>query len=270
MDIARKRELLERLVAELAAERGQELALEGASADELWQMFRAFVNTRPPLPEASDSFLAAQDELLQGLIAEAGIAKLEDAEQAPSDPRLMLWRGDITTLAVDAIVNAANSQMLGCWAPGHFCIDNAIHTYAGIQLRRECFDIMTEQGHDEPTGKAKITSAWNLPSTYVIHTVGPIANGHATERHREELASSYRSCLEAAANIGARSIGFCCISTGVFGFPAEEACGIAVHTVRSWLEGQSESAPGADMSVIFNVFSEADEDLYREALGMKA
>ena len=262
MEANRKLELLKELVAGLCAEREVD-APQSASADELWHAFRALVNTRPPWP-ADEAWLAMQDELLQGMIAEAGVATLDDATTSPLGPRLALWRGDITTLAVDAIVNAANSQMLGCWAPGHYCIDNAIHTFAGVQLRIECNRIMEAQGHEEPTGQAKITPAYNLPSKHVIHTVGPIANGRPTDLHREQLAACYTSCLDLAAANDVRSIAFCCISTGVFGFPQAEAADIAVRTVRGWLDSHLD----ARMSTVFNVFGETDEKLYRDILGM--
>ena len=156
---------------------------------EQWDVFRALVNTREPYP-APEGFLAAQDALLRELVRRAGVTQVADLPPAAADARLSLWRGDITTLAVDAIVNAANAQMLGCWVPGHYCIDNAIHTFAGVQLRLECARLMGAQGHDEPTGRAKVTPAYNLPSRFVIHTVGPIAEGHPTDRHRLDLASS--------------------------------------------------------------------------------
>ena len=262
MEETRKLQILEDLVGELCAERDAKPP-QTHDTDELWATFRGLVNTRPPWP-ASESFLAAQDELLQGLIAEAGIHNLDEATPSPADGHLRLWRGDITTIAANAIVNAANSQMLGCWVPGHYCIDNAIHTFAGVQLRIECTRIMEEQGHEEPTGQAKITSAYNLPSKHVIHTVGPIANGHPTDLHREQLASCYESCLDAAAAHGLCSIAFCCISTGVFGFPQQEAAEIAVQTVRDWLD-----TTGADIAVVFNVFGETDERLYRELLELR-
>ena len=261
MDAVRKRELLECTVGWLAAERGID-APEHASDDELWDAFRALVNTRQPLP-ASEEFLCCQDELLKGLIAEAGITPWEATPQAPLDARLRLWRGDITTLSVDAIVNAANSQMLGCWVPHHYCIDNAIHTFAGVQLRMECARIMAEQGREEPTGSAKVTDAWNLPARFVIHTVGPIANGRCTREHCELLAACYRSCLDAAALRGMASIAFCCISTGVFGFPQQDAAQIAVETVRTWLDAHRE----AGLSVVFNVFGAQDEAIYAKLLG---
>jgi O-acetyl-ADP-ribose deacetylase (regulator of RNase III) len=179
-----------------------------------------------------------------------------------ADPCLRLWRGDITTLAADAIVNAANSQMLGCWVPGHFCIDNAIHSYAGVQLRAECARVMAAQGHEEATGLAKVTAAYNLPAQHVIHTVGPIADGHPTDLHRRQLASCYESCLDLAGSLGLRSLAFCCISTGVFGFPQREAAQIAVRTVRAWLDGAD-----AGMTVVFNVFGDEDERIYQELLG---
>lgn len=237
--------------------------LASASADELWLAFRSLVNVRPPWPAPAE-FLAAQNELLQGLIAEAGVATLADTTPSPTDPRLRLWRGDITTLAVDAIVNAANSGMTGCWAPLHYCIDNAIHTFAGVQLRAACANLMAAQGHPEPTAQAKVTDGYNLPARYVIHTVGPIADGRPTDTHRRQLAECYRACLDAAAAAGLSSIAFCCISTGVFGFPQEEAASIAVATVRRWLDEH----PDASMTVVFNVFSETDEHLYRPLLGL--
>lgn len=230
--------------------------------DRLWAIFRGLVNTRHPQP-ASENFLAAQDQLLQSLIAEYGISTLDDTRPSPANDRIRLWLGDITTLAVDGIVNAANSQMLGCWVPGHHCIDNAIHTYAGVQLRMECDKLMKGQGHEEPTGVAKVTSAYNLPSKYVVHTVGPIANGNPTPEHKRELASCYKSCLDAAAKHGMHSIAFCGISTGVFGFPEKEASQIAVDTVKAWLA----SHPETDMTVVFNVFSKKGERLYEDLLG---
>ena len=261
MDALRKEELLDQLVGELEQERGQRAYALVATGD-TWLQFRALVNVRPPWP-ASEEFLAAQDELLQGMIAEAGVHGVDEAAPSPEDARLRLWRGDITTFAADAIVNAANSQMLGCWAPLHSCIDNAIHTFAGVQLRAECARLMEAQGHDEPTGRAKVTGAYNLPARRVIHTVGPIANGMPSARHRAELASCYASCLDAAAAEGLHSIAFCCISTGVFGFPQLEAAQIAVRTVRAWLEEH-----GSDMVVVFNVFLVSDERVYRQLLGL--
>lgn len=192
------------LITELQEERtstGDELAtcpIPGTFG-EAWGLFRALCNTR--LPEhVSGEFFAKQDKLLHAIIDEEGITYAGLIPPCESDPRFAVWRGDITTLAADAIVNAANSQLLGCWVPGHYCIDNAIHTFAGVQLRIECAAIMKAQGHEEPTGQAKVTSAYNLPSSLVIHTVGPIVeNGKPTEQHKRLLAASYRNCLDAAA-----------------------------------------------------------------------
>lgn len=230
------------------------------SADRLFSLYRDLVNMREPMPVPED-ILDTQDRMLRERIEKAGITDADALPRVPSDSRMSLWRGDITTLAADAIVNAANSQMLGCWAPGHFCIDNAIHTFAGVQLRAECNRIMREQGHAEPTGMAKVTSAYNLPSKWVAHTVGPIADGAPSEADRGLLACSYRNCLDAAKEIGAKSIAFCCISTGVFGFPQDEAARIAVTTVRDWLNRNR-----LDIHVIFNVFGQKDEDIYHELL----
>lgn len=261
MEESRKRELLTSLTEELLAERDME-APNSPDTAALWRLFRALVNTRPPAPIAQ-TWLKAQDELLSDLIAEAGIATLEEANFSFEDPRMRLWRGDITTMAVDAIVNAANSGLLGCWSPGHHCIDNAIHTFAGVQLRAECARLMDEQGHAEPTGSAKITGAYNLPSTHVIHTVGPIANGRPNNEHRAQLASCYRSCLDLAAKNGLHSIAFCAISTGVFAFPKEEAARIALRATREWLDSHEEN-----MTVVFNVFSEEDYSIYSRLLGI--
>lgn len=253
--------LLRDLVDQLLNERGAAPAQPVPDAD-LWPTFRALVNTRPPVP-ANPEFLAGQDRLLRELIAQKGVTKLEDLAPLAADPRLRLWRGDITTLAVDVIVNAANSQMLGCWVPGHHCIDNAIHTFAGVQLRLECAGLMEAQGHDEPTGQAHITGAYNLPARHILHTVGPIVeNGRPSRRQREQLASCYTSCLDLAAEQGLHSVAFCSISTGVFGFPIEVAAPIAVAAVRSWLDEH----PAAEMTVVFDVFSEHDEQVYRRAL----
>lgn len=226
----------------------------------LFAAYRNLVNTRDVLPNP-DEFLCAQDRMLQKRILNVGITDAADLTRVPLDARMSLWRGDITALKIDAVVNAANSEMLGCWVPGHHCIDNAIHTFAGVQLRAACASIMKDQGHPEPTGAAKVTPAFNLPSKWVIHTVGPIANGHPNDEDRQLLGKCYRSCLDAANGAGARSIAFCCVSTGVFGFPQVDAAKIAVATVRGWLESLH-----SDMHVVFNVFQESDERIYRELL----
>ena len=243
--------------------------LAAMTPQDLWTLFRAFVNTREPI-EPDSAWLADQDALLHDIIADRGITGVDDASVLPSptDARLRLWRGDITAIRADAIVNAANSEMLGCWAPGHLCIDNAIHTYAGVELRLECARIMREQGTPEPTGRAKITPGYNLPATHVIHTVGPIAAGHPSDQDRELLASSYRSCLDIAAARGLHSIVFCCISTGVFGFPQQEAAEIAVSTARTWLERHDAEANQTVSTVVFDVFGQEDDCIYRHLLGI--
>ena len=180
----------------------------------------------------------------------------------PVEDGIYLWQGDITTLRCDAIVNAANSGLTGCYQPCHNCIDNCIHTYAGIQLRNACSDIMEKQGYEEPMGKAKITPAFNLPCKYVLHTVGPIVQGHLTKEHEELLASCYRSCLKLADENGVKSVAFCCISTGVFMFPNERAAEIAVQTVRDYRREKN-----SGIEVIFNVWKDVDYEIYRELLG---
>ena len=223
------------------------------------QLLRSLVNIRLP-GGISEEFLKVQDEYLQEEIRQKGVTHLSDL--VPIEPGIYLWLGDITTLACDVIVNAANSGMTGCYQPCHNCIDNCIHTYAGIQLRNACAELMEQQGHEEPTGQAKITPAYNLPCKYVLHTVGPIVQGRLTERHEEQLASCYRSCLQLAERSGCKSIAFCCISTGVFGFPQKRAAELAVRAVRDYKE---ETHSGIE--VIFNVFKEADYGIYRNLLG---
>ena len=222
------------------------------------QLLRSLFNIRMP-GNIGDDFLTIQDEYLQREITAKGITNLADLTPVSKD--IYLWRGDITTLRCDAIVNAANSGMTGCYAPCHGCIDNCIHTYAGVQLRLECARIMKKQGHEEETGKAKITPAYNLPCKYVIHTVGPIVSGSLTDADEALLASCYRSCLELAEQNGVKSIAFCCISTGEFHFPNDKAAEIAVQTVKDYKE-----LTGSNMGVIFNVFKDIDYEIYRRLL----
>lgn len=222
------------------------------------RLLRSLMNVRSPIP-ASAEFLAVQDAYLQERLSERVVTRLMDLK--PAQPGLYLWQGDITTLAVDAIVNAANSQMLGCFVPCHGCIDNAIHTYAGVQLRLECAHVMSAQKEEEPTGGAKITKAYNLPCHYVLHTVGPIIHGSVNQTDRELLASCYRSCLDLAAEISLHSMAFCCISTGEFHFPNELAAQIAIQTVTDW---QKQNAN--QMEVIFNVFKDSDYKIYERLL----
>ena len=228
------------------------------SISEKRRLLRSLMNVRPPVP-ASMEFLAVQDAYLQERLSERGITRLGDL--TPVRPGVYLWQGDITTLAVDAIVNAANSQMLGCFVPCHGCIDNAIHTYAGVQLRIECARVMSAQKEEEPTGGAKITKAYNLPCHSVLHTVGPVVYGSVTQTDRELLASCYRSCLELAAEYGLHSVAFCCISTGEFHFSAELAAKIAIGTVREWQQQNPDK-----IEVIFNVFKDSDYEIYRRLL----
>lgn len=229
-----------------------------ADKREKQRLLRSLMNVRPPVP-ASDEFLKVQDAYLQERLEDRGVTKLEDL--TPVQPRLYLWQGDITTLAVDAIVNAANSQMLGCFVPCHGCIDNAIHTYAGVQLRLECAKLMTAQGKEEPTGKAKITKAYNLPCRYVLHTVGPIIYGAVTKTDQELLTGCYRSCLDLATAHGLRSVAFCCISTGEFHFPGKLAAEISIQTVKTWQQQNPNQ-----IEVIFNVFKDSDYKIYKRLL----
>lgn len=229
------------------------------SADEQKTLLRSLMNIRMAAP-ISEAFLQTQDEYLKEETKSKGITDIRELK--PVEEGIYLWQGDITTLRCDAIVNAANSGMTGCYQPCHNCIDNCIHTYAGIQLRNACAEIMEKQGYEEPTGRAKITPAFNLPCKYVLHTVGPIVQGHLTKRHEELLASCYRSCLELADENDVKSVAFCCISTGVFMFPNERAAEIAVQIVRDYRREKN-----SGIEVIFNVWKDVDYEIYRELLG---
>ena len=247
--------LIDSLISEDEGYRGLRIP---ADDDGQRRLLRALMNVRPPKP-VSREFLKVQDEYLHEAIAERGIVRLSDLE--PVQDVIYLWRGDITELECGAIVNAANSGMTGCYQPCHGCIDNAIHTYAGVQLRLKCAEIMKRQGHEEPVGSAKITPAYNLPCRYVIHTVGPYVQGRLTEKHCRLLRSCYLSCLELADSSGIDSIAFCCISTGVFMFPDDKAAEIAVRAVKEYREDADSS-----IKVIFNVYKEKDERIYRRLL----
>ena len=227
-------------------------------SDEQKRLLRSLMNVRLAAP-VDKEFLQIQDEYLQLANEEKGIVHIEDMTER--QPDIYIWKGDITRLGVGAIVNAANSGMTGCYQPCHNCIDNCIHTFAGIELRNFCEDMMQEQGYEEPTGQAKLTPAYNLPCDYVIHTVGPIVRGKLTHRDEDLLKSCYEACLKLADQNGIKSIAFCCISTGVFCFPNQRAAEIAVHTVRDY-KRQNDS----DVKVIFNVFKDEDERIYNELL----
>ena len=224
------------------------------------RLLRSLMNVRPPMP-LNPEFLAAQDAFLSAEREEKGVVDGDALPVTAAHPRITVWQGDITRLKVDAIVDADNSALLGCFCPCHGCIDNAIHSAAGLQLRDECSHIMQAQGHPEPNGKAKITGGYNLPARYVLHTVGPIVQGRVTRQDRAELASCYRSCLELAAERGLSIVAFCCISTGEFRFPNQEAAEIAVKTVIEFLKHNT-----TIQKVIFNVFKDIDAQIYRNLL----
>ena len=241
-------------------------------------LFRALRNVRWPKP-VSEEFLRLQDEELQEQLLEKGIVDLNKPStfnsklsttlnSKPSTLNYILWQGDITRLKIDAIVNAANSQMLGCFHPLHKCIDNAIHSAAGVQLREECYQMMLQQGHEEPTGQAKITKSYNLPCKYVIHTVGPIIpTGIPTPLQKEQLASCYRSIMQLADENHLESIAFCCISTGEFRFPNQLAAEIAVQTVKNYL---TEHPDCSVKQLVFNVFKEVDKRIYEGILKIES
>ena len=252
----RRKALIQMLLSE-QPERYRGISL--SSGQEMQRrLLRALLNLQEPVP-ASTELLRAQDEYL---LNEPSRMVVTDADALRElQPGICLWRGDITTLRCDAVVNAANSALLGCFCPNHGCIDNAIHTYAGMQLRLACKAIMDAQGYEEKTGTAKLTPAYNLPCRYVLHTVGPIVRGQVTEEDERLLASCYRACLDLAAKHALRSVAFCCISTGEFHFPHEQAAQIAIRTVSS-----HEAVRQGRIRVIFNVFKEQDEAIYKRLL----
>ena len=235
----------------------------GIPSDEKAQkdMLRSLMNVRDPKP-VSDEFLRIQDKYLQKENFSAGVVDVNKLTHFGPDERIYLWQGDITRLKVDAIVNAATPELLGCFIPLHNCIDNVIHSKSGVQLRLKCKEIMDKQGHEEPVGSAKITPAYNLPSEYIIHTVGPVVDSPLDEVHKNRLARCYQTCLEIADIYEIHSIAFCCISTGEFMFPHKEAARIAIDTVREYLDN-----PTSVSKVLFNVFQDEDLEIYTHLLG---
>lgn len=232
------------------------------------------MNIRMPKP-ISKEFLEVQDEFLQEESRKRGVVQLNDIPtlkvqyglENKYSNKISIWKGDITRLQIDAIVNAANSQMLGCFVPGHMCIDNAIHSFAGLQLRDECNEYMKKMRiknkyYDEPTGSAVVTKAYNLLCKYVIHTVGPIVMNYLTDDLKNDLRSSYRSCLNKAIENGIKSIAFCCISTGEFHFPNDEAAKIAIDEVTKFLSCYYNKFD----RIIFNVFKDYDQEIYEKLL----
>ena len=227
--------------------------------EELYNYFRYLINIRCP-KTISEEYLKIEDEYLQERLKNKIITNIDDIK--PINNNLCLWKGDITTLKIDAIVNAANSAMLGCFVPLHKCIDNAIHSAAGTRLRLYCNDMM--KGTSEETGKCKITPAFNLPSKYILHTVGPIIQNEVSKNDEELLYKCYKSCLETAKNNGIKSIAFCCISTGEFRFPNKLASDIAIKATKSFLNEND-----YDIKILFNVFKDLDYELYYNNLGVK-
>jgi O-acetyl-ADP-ribose deacetylase (regulator of RNase III) len=252
----RRRFLIEELLKENAAMGKLDIPEESREQERL---LRGLMNIRPA-GRSKEEFLRVQDAYLQEETARKGITDLDSL--VPVRDGLYLWQGDITALRCDGIVNAANSGMTGCYIPNHRCIDNCIHSFAGVQLRLYCEELMERQGHEEETGRAKITPAFNLPCRYILHTVGPIITGAVTEEDCRLLESCYRSCLELAAENGLESLAFCCISTGEFHFPNEKAAVIAVRTVERFMERKT-----SVKKVVFNVFKDLDRDIYAKLLG---
>ena len=254
----RLRYLVEGLVAEYKEKHNEHIDIP-MNEEEQFNLFRALCNIRPAGSMPAE-WMKIQDEYLTELAREKGIVTINDMEKRA--PQIYLWQGDITRLSVDAIVNAANNQLLGCFAPNHRCIDNTIHTFAGIELRMACSRMIEYMDMPEKTGVARKTYGFNLPAKHVIHTVGPIIYDSLTDIDREQLASCYRSCLELANAYSLQSIAFCCISTGEFRFPNEDAAQIAIDTVRTYLKETN-----SKIQVVFNVFKDIDYDIYDKLLG---
>jgi len=218
---------------------------------------RALMNVTMPY-DLSDKFYALQDEILQDLLKTKTVV---DVNELPLiDDKICLYKGDITLLKADAIVNACNSKMLGCFVPGHYCIDNAIHTFAGLETRRDLMGVMKAQGHDEANGKCKVTSGYNLPAKYILHTVGPIYSGAHSDDI--DLSNCYTSCLKAADDLGLKNVVFCALSTGAFLFPIERATDIAIKSVKDYLNDKYKNIE----RVIFDVFSDRDYGVYERRL----
>lgn len=229
------------------------------------RILRSLMNIRMP-KKLDDSILTVQDEYLRERVLENGIVTLSEIPVIRNG--MSIWQGDITRLAVDAIVNAANSQMLGCFVPMHTCIDNCIHTFAGVQLRAECSRQMNQlrikygKDYEQPTAVPMLTDAYNLPAKKVIHIVGPIVQYELTPELEMDLSDCYLNTLDMCLDNNLKSVAFCCISTGVFHFPNKRAAEIAVSTVDSWLSQH----PGAIERVIFNVFKDEDKKNYEELI----
>lgn len=247
---------LDRLIEILCEERGENVP--ALSEMQKPDFFRALCNVRPPI-KASDEFIKLQDSYLSAKTQERGIVDVDTFEY---NGGIAVWQGDITRLKCGAIVNACNEKLLGCFIPLHNCIDNAIHSCAGVQLRLDCAAITG--GKDEPNGKVRVTKGYNLPCDYVFHTVGAKVYKKVTAQNRKDLISCYNSCLDMARRMGLNSIAFCCISTGVYGYPPAEACDVAVSTVKKW-----QKLYDGDIKIIFNVFKDADRELYERRLGFK-
>lgn len=243
--------IIDRLIQILSDERQRDAA-PNVEDDEKPALFRALCNVRPPMPVSAE-FIKLQDEYLSELTLERGVVEVNELDFKDG---VALWQGDITRLAADGIVNACNCRLLGCFQPLHGCIDNAIHSFAGVQVRLDCNDIM--RGGDEPEGQVKVTKAYNLPSKFIFHTVGPQVYGKVTDENRQKLESCYISCIEKAVEMNLNTLAFCCISTGVYGYPKRDAAELAVRTVKKHK---------GNLKVIFCVFDKENYDIYEQLLG---
>ena len=247
------------LINYLAKESKIDIGELSSNETELKNLFRSLMNMRPP-NDISEDYLKIEDEFLQEELDKKFITNIENLK--PIKNNLYLWQGDITALKIDAIVNAANSAMLGCFYPMHKCIDNAIHSAAGTMLRLFCRDIINQCGGYLKTGDAKITPAFNLPCKYVLHTVGPIIKDKVSKKDEELLSLCYKSCLNLVVENNIESVTFCCISTGEFRFPNDLAVDIALSSVNDFLKENKER----NIKIVFNVFKDIDYELYNKKI----
>lgn len=260
LSAAEKDEACGTLLKFLLRERGM-IAAFSVGLERKRELVREHMNVRPALPLPQD-ILAVQDALFWTESVERGIVDVKELPQQKYG--ISLWQGDITRLNADGIVNAANKSLLGCFLPGHRCIDNTIHSFAGMQLRGDCARLIALQGQEEEAGEAKITRAYNLPSKYVLHSVAPMVGRELLESDRAELRSVYNSCLDLAAEAGLKSLAFCCIGTGVFNFPRATAAEIAAGAVVNWKLRHPEN----DLHIIFNTYLPEDTKIYESILHM--
>ena len=261
-------EKLDYLINYLLTERNETLEIDNLSYKDKKRIYRSLCNIRDAKP-ISEEYFKIENKYLQEELNKKDITDVADIQPAKEllkvtnlkyEDKICLWKGDITTLKIDAIVNAANSQGLGCFVPMHSCVDNIIGSNAGVSLRLECNKVMKEKNYFLPTGKAFITKGYNLPAKYVIHTVGPIIYEEVTEKEEQELINCYINSLKLAIQNGIKTIAFPCISTGKFRFPKTQACKLAIKAVEEFLDTHNDEID----KIVFNIYIEEDYEIYEQ------